>query len=161
MACTLFPKLEFQSVDSSKDWVAKISKNECIKQAVESGRGVLHTIDIGETGHWGYPVNDSKRHSWREYSESYEKYNRNETLILIDGRFRVASALIALEFSPPGSTIIIHDFFSRSHYHDVLKFTNIFDCTKELVILRRKRNLNQTELVEFITRFKEDTKRYL
>lgn len=64
-------------------------------------------------------------------------------LVLIDGRFRVASALEALARCQPHAILLFHDFWNRTSYHPVLAFSDWLDSCDALAILRRKPMLDQ------------------
>ncbi len=75
-------------------------------------------------------------------------------LVLVDGRFRVACALQAIVNTMPGVEIMIHDFFARQHYYDVLHFADIVDCADNLVVLRAKQPISDSigkSIEKFVT----------
>jgi protein O-GlcNAc transferase len=79
--------------------------------------------DIGETKAWGYPVDELAMKQWPEYSQKPWRYCREHnlvpSLILIDGRFRVASFLTACVNVTKPTTLLFDDFIEREHYHIV------------------------------------------
>jgi hypothetical protein len=83
-------------------------------------------IDIGKTKEWGYPINNEKLHSWKNYcSTPWNKIlisNQYPDLILIDGRFRVSCFLICLLFSKIDTVILFDDYVDRPYYHIIEKY---------------------------------------
>lgn len=62
---------KIDSVESSKDFVNRIlRKNPAINNAESMGKLEFHNIDIGVTGNFGYPVDESKRNLWPNYSQN-------------------------------------------------------------------------------------------
>ncbi|MFM5314187.1 hypothetical protein ACET9R_02350 [Aeromonas veronii] len=79
--------------------------------------------DIGETKAWGYPKDDSQFNCWPDYSQKAWRYCKEHQLtpglILIDGRFRVASFLSACVNISKTTTVLFDDYVERDHYHCV------------------------------------------
>jgi hypothetical protein len=79
-----------------------------------------------------------------------ERVEMEQILVLVDGRFRVASALYSLfafiqlyglqqvESQRRHLRVLIHDFFSRPHYYDVFEYFELVDCVGEMVLLQPK-----------------------
>ncbi|MDR3571114.1 MAG: hypothetical protein P4L81_02860 [Candidatus Pacebacteria bacterium] len=105
------------SVDSSVDWLAKV-QSACADSIVTPK---LVYVDIGPTGDWGYPVDQSAQSRWPRYHEiiwDFEE-SREADLYMIDGRFRVACFAKTVINCDHNSIIGFHDFASRKHYHCV------------------------------------------
>lgn len=82
---------------------------------------IIHT-DIGQTGLWGYPVNDLESEKWANYFNwrLQELSDFSPDTVLVDGRFRVATfADVFLRF--PGATVLFDDYFDRPNYSIVEK----------------------------------------
>ncbi|WP_429127332.1 hypothetical protein [Aeromonas media] len=79
--------------------------------------------DIGETKEWGYPIDESQFKHWPDYSQRPWRYCHEHQLkpdlILIDGRFRVASFLTTCINVSKTTTVLFDDFVEREHYHFV------------------------------------------
>lgn len=79
--------------------------------------------DIGDTKAWGYPKDDSQFHSWPDYPQKAwrfcEEHNLTPDLILIDGRFRVASFLTTCVNVSKATTVLFDDYVERDHYHSI------------------------------------------
>jgi len=113
--------LTVHGVESDAAWVAGLKQR--LGEACQ-----VHAEDIGPTKEWGFPASDVARHRFPAYSEAIHRHDQAFDLILVDGRFRVASVLNAIRHTlnvsnQPGDTrLFIHDFWNRRHYHAVLEF---------------------------------------
>ncbi|MFZ4115672.1 MAG: hypothetical protein ACOYK6_02990 [Chthoniobacterales bacterium] len=89
----------------------------------------IYYANIGLTKEWGYPVDHSLMKNWPNYCITAWKEILTSSelpdLILIDGRFRVASFLASLIFSKLGTIILFDDYYDRSHYHLVEKHLKV------------------------------------
>jgi hypothetical protein len=120
MALRDFPRLKrLFSVESDKDWcetlAARINKQE--------SRLCLVWADIGRTKDFGHPADDSMKDNFATYATAIwdiiESEKSHPDLVLIDGRFRVASFVMTALRGLPGAEIVFDDYMDRSHYHDV------------------------------------------
>lgn len=139
LACYL-TQAEIFSVESNPAIITALSQNSIIAQA--SDRLQFYPVDIGEVQKWGFPAHQTHRHNFPLYSQgifsSLDSTKRKEIdTIFIDGRFRVACGLNAI-FHCPHSTILIHDFFNRPHYHILLDFLECIARADTLGVFRLK-----------------------
>src|SRR5690606_38566989 len=71
--------------------------------------------DIGPTAKWGKPTDRSQVENWPNYASlPWKLASENQhlpDLVLIDGRFRVASFLMSLLCAPAQKTILFDDYF--------------------------------------------------
>jgi protein O-GlcNAc transferase len=92
----------------------------------------LHSvfIDLGPCDQWGKPLTVEKESEWsRYYSEVWQHINPQRSkvdVVFIDGRFRVACCLYSIlkvvEYGWKDTLFLVHDFWRRKHYHEVLRF---------------------------------------
>ena len=137
-------KGKIYSVESSNDWIKTMRKKyEVIKKAEDSGRLNLIYADIGKTGKWGTPImadNENDADRFFNYSHRiFEKYPEIKfaDVVLIDGRFRVASFLSTLLNNDVNTIYMFHDFWNRPKYHIVKKFVNIIDGIDTLMVCKK------------------------
>ncbi|MBC3621547.1 hypothetical protein [Vibrio metschnikovii] len=102
-------------------------------------------VDIGPTKAWGYPVDDREIKNWLGYSNSSWSYlnthDLHPSLILIDGRFRVASFFSACANVRKTTTIIFDDYVEREYYHIVEKlFSPIQIIDNRMAVFKVKPN---------------------
>lgn len=140
------------TVDSSKEFLMNVINNStCLKD--NPNVTAIH-IDIGKTLEWGFPEGNYTD-SWLLYPEAI--HNTQPSVVLVDGRFRVACMLQALLSIPnPDLHILVHDFTDRKYYHDILKFVDIIDCIDTLVVLKRKHEIKPTLLQKLYKKYSHD-----
>ena len=145
--------LEAHSVDSSAAWAAQLTADsEIIRRARDSGRLTLHIANIGQTVAWGMPANWPARSLAlrRKQSSAYVDAPIDAAggvfdLVLVDGRFRAACALKALQHATNRTRVAIHDFpgfsgsaSSRPSYKIVLDWYDRVAMSDTLILLRPK-----------------------
>ena len=121
------------SIESDFQFLSKLVQDFDLQDFIRFGRLHLHHVDIGKTGAWGTPVGTQHKHRWHRYLDVAWRDIMPDT-IMIDGRFRVATAARAyLELHrSKAPSILIHDFFGRGYYDDVLKFLELEKKTASL-----------------------------
>lgn len=110
------------SVDSDLMFLQSVQKR-LIADGIPRRRYVPVYVDIGKTGDWGRPINDNHARDWPNYCSApwirLAHAGEEPSLVLIDGRFRVASFLITAMLAPPGCVILFDDYVDRPEYHVV------------------------------------------
>ena len=74
-------------VDTSGEWIAHVSS-----QMSRPGHALRH-IDVGPLGKWGKPRSFTHHANFEAYVEALWQGETKPQLVLVDGRFRVASFL--------------------------------------------------------------------
>lgn len=108
-------------VESSREWIEGLSDNIVIRRRLNDGSLRLHHADVGPTGPWGRPMG---RVGWQMgFSYAMEPLQRLDDqtrdkieLVLVDGRFRVASCLAAAVYLPNVARVLVDDYEGRPHY---------------------------------------------
>lgn len=110
------------SVESDAEWLSKMAEYFAANPAVADLH--LHHGDIGPTGDWGHPVDDSSFRQWPNYPNSV--WQRPDfvhpDVVLIDGRFRVACFLTTMLRCTRAVTVLFDDYTDRKAYHAVEDF---------------------------------------
>ncbi|MDB5360870.1 MAG: class SAM-dependent methyltransferase [Rhodospirillales bacterium] len=131
------------SVESDPAWLDRIREHPEIAQAVAAQRLFLTLADIGPVGEWGRPTDETRQAQWPHYyADPFFATDILFDLILIDGRFRVATALAAAACAAESATIVMHDYELRSQYYLVEKFFDIEETRESLYVLRRRKAIN-------------------
>ncbi len=109
------------SVDSSDEWISVVGS------AMSSSCNVnLIHCDIGPVGDWGRPSDQQGLSNYHSYMSKPWFVAKEKLLapsvVLIDGRFRVASFLYSLLCAQPGTIILFDDYMNRPQYHVVEQF---------------------------------------
>jgi hypothetical protein len=79
---------------------------------------VLH-VDIGPTGDWGHPTDDSRARHWPDYAlQVWDLPDfSHPDVVLVDGRFRLGCFLtVAYSITRP-VTLFFDDYLPREAYH--------------------------------------------
>lgn len=122
------------SVDNFLEWVEKT------KLTINNDRYTFHYVNIGRVGAWGRPV-DKQNIKWLDYSTKINDEKESFDVYLVDGRFRVACACLALLHSNDNSYIMIHDF-ERDYYQEILQVSEKIHQVGKLVQLKKKPGSN-------------------
>jgi hypothetical protein len=136
------------SVETDEAWVQKV--RECVP--LQEGDSILHA-DIGPVKGYGHPKDLLQQaHLFPNYWNVFKILNDTPDLILIDGRFRVATCL-RCAVRCPTARILFHDFTIRPEYNVVLNFMTIVNTTHALVELKLKDSFDKDALQQTITKY--------
>lgn len=132
-------------VESDRQWVdalkAKLGERCCVE-----------TVDIGPTKEWGFPASTANRDKFPGYSKAIQQHEQPFDLILVDGRFRVASTMTAIMHvmdrmeNPGEARLFLHDFWNRSHYHVVLEFLELIEQVGTAGVFRIKDGVDRKKV---------------
>jgi hypothetical protein len=140
------------SVESDRRWIRKLRLHPEIKAAEDEGRLTFVRARIGATGRYGYPVLEKLRFIWPVHLFKWPRYyetvwehegTADADFFLIDGRFRVACALMVALKCRPDAIVAVHDFAKRPHYAELLKFYDRVALVRNMQVLRVKPNLDR------------------
>lgn len=145
------------SVETDREWIAKLRSMDEIREAEACGRLVLQWMDIGPTRMWGMPTDRSRLEKWPSYFlDTWGSLEREPDVVLIDGRFRTACALVALAVCPASTSILIHDFYSpfpiRKNYRMLLEIAEVVDQASDLVSIKRKDSLPPYKCLPYLSK---------
>ena len=116
------------SVDTDKKWISKVDISN-YKKRID-----INWINLGEIENWGRPKTYEYRKHFIDYISIVWSFNLKADVILIDGRFRVASFLFSLINAKEGSIIIFDDYNNRPHYHVVEEVLQVYEnCGRQVV----------------------------
>lgn len=137
--------LTVQGVESDPNWVNALQ--EKLGQQCQ-----VAVADIGPTGDWGYPLTQ-QTDKFPAYSQAILKHQQPFDLILIDGRFRVACTMAAIQHIAKHQTqdstfIFIHDFWNRPHYHIVLEFLDVIKQVESAGVFKVKKDVRLEKVAE-------------
>jgi len=131
------------SVESSLSFIqSSLLANDLIHEAIDKKRLNLHYINIGETVNWGYPKDSSHKALWPNYAKVAASKNIDYDAVLIDGRFRITCALNVLLSRSNATKIIIHDFWNRNYYHEILNFVDVSISVDTLGVFTKRTNFD-------------------
>jgi hypothetical protein len=138
------------SVDSCYEWI-----NETSNKIENTEKNIYFLYcDIGSNcKNLGAPFNGQKKSRWHNYPEAIDHINFIPDCVLIDGRFRVASAIKTHSKVSLASKIFIHDY-DRADYYIVEEFFTKVDQVETLAMFQKK-DINQELLFEFYNKYKD------
>ncbi|QIB64316.1 O-linked N-acetylglucosamine transferase, SPINDLY family protein [Kineobactrum salinum] len=137
--------LVVRGVESDQQWVTAL-------QARLGERCQVTAVDIGPTREWGFPTSLDHQDQFPAYSLAIEQHARAFDLILVDGRFRVASTLAAIRHLRThhshceDARIFIHDFWNRTQYHAVLEFLDTVEQCESAGVFQLRKDLDPVRL---------------
>lgn len=122
LAAGMSRKLVF-SVESDRNWTLRLQS--FIDRRPSSSAVTVYHVDIGPTGEWGRPINESGWRSYHKYPTRIwdEPFFRHPDVILIDGRFRPACFVNACMRITRPVTVLFDDYTTRPAYSVVERFS--------------------------------------
>lgn len=144
------------SVESDISWIYYLRNWEIIKKAEKDNNLYFQYINIGKTGAWGKPINDSCQELYPNYSEYiFKKLDKIDIdTVFIDGRFRVACVLSAILYYSGNTTILIHDYENREYYHIVEEFLSKTYTADTLAVFTIKKDINIDKVKTLYEKYK-------
>ncbi len=113
------PNKRIFTVENDVKWAEKMRRY--IEQEPHASPAVIHTVDIGATGPWARPVDDTNWRVFHTYPLSV--WDREDFIepdvVLIDGRFRVACFVATLMRIKKPTTVLFDDYGDRDYYHQI------------------------------------------
>ncbi len=106
-------------------------------------KGRLHHLDVGAVLKFGFPKEETAAHAKKINSALLAHFPLTifpYTIIFIDGRCRVSTALALVPYLSLDDFVMIHDF-ERPHYKDVLEVYDMVQSINRLVLLKRKKEI--------------------
>lgn len=141
------------SVESDKAWAVKVCGEPSAAAALRTGRFRMHHVDIGRTKAWGYPADDASKALWPGYPRAIWRNLESPAVdfVFIDGRFRMACALVALLHVRTPALIAVHDFWSRpTVYGELLEFLDVVHRVQSLGIFAPRRDIDEVRVRKLI-----------
>ena len=117
----------------------------CIKYykiGIENGlKDVIIFNDLKpDDQNWSFPGKNSNLDDWKKYFQSYKK-EYNADVILIDGRFKVATAM-----DIDDTIVLIHEYFERPSYFILEEYYDYIYHWGRLYAFAKKKNINEIPL---------------
>jgi len=157
-------KTNIYSVESSLDWIQSMRRYLIVRLG-EKKRLQFFNINIGKTKEWGFPVDESSKHLFPNYSQGvFNEINPKDLdVIFVDGRFRVACTLSTIintytSDKENNQVILIHDFWNRDYYHHVLKYLEVVNKVDTLGVFKVKKDVDISQVKKDYEEFKFDYK---
>jgi hypothetical protein len=146
------------SVDSDVQWLAQIL-SAASSEGDSQHLSLIHA-NIGSIGDWGVPLNRDNSQSFHEYItlpwQFAAQENIGPTVVLVDGRFRVACFLYSLISSAHGATLLFHDYLNRPEYHIVERHCGISDRAGSMACFVNRKTYSIPHLVRDLLQYAQD-----
>ena len=82
---------------------------------------------------------------------------KNPDLILIDGRFRVASTLYSILINENDNcNYMFDDYLNRPFYHAIEKFIDIYEVFENTIFFKKSKKINLIEIEKLIMNYNND-----
>ena len=94
---------------------------------------------------WSFPGKKSSLNDWKKYFQSYDK-SYNADVILLDGRFKVASAMDIFEKINDDTIVLIHEYQPRDIYFILENYYQYVYHWGELVAFIKKKDIKSIPL---------------
>jgi hypothetical protein len=89
---------------------------------------------------WSYPGKKSDINDWKKYFQAYKK-EYDADVILIDGRFKVATAMDIFNKIRDDTIILLHEYFNRPSYFILENYYNYIYHWNSLYAFVKKKNI--------------------
>lgn len=151
-------KTKIISVDSNASWINFMKSYKIISQNLSKRLEILK-VDIGPTKSWGFPIDDSHRNKFPEFSSKvFQTYNVDDfDLVLVDGRFRVAcvlSTIINRKNNIDKLNILVHDYSFRGNYNIIERYLDIVESANSLYVFSIKKSYDENKLKQDYQQYK-------
>jgi hypothetical protein len=147
------------SVESDRRFLASVKRK--VKETTGFSGVRYIPVNIGMTTEWGYPLftdlTPSRVAKWKTYPWAPWPMSRLPDLVLIDGRFRIACALVCIKhlYANMDFEILFDDYGDRPHYRPIEEFARL-DAMHGLLAVFKPRTISIRDLDEAINHFSTD-----
>ncbi|MFC0342491.1 hypothetical protein [Paracoccus niistensis] len=133
LAARMKDKLVF-SVESDRRWAQRLQ--QVTDNPDLPSQAILHYVDIGETGEWGRPKNETMWRHFHRYPLSIwtSPYFRQPDVVLIDGRFRPACAVATFALTAKPVIVLFDDYLDRLSYHGIESFVKPVEMVGRMAV---------------------------
>lgn len=116
MLASQLPGKLILSVESDRHWARKLRRE--IDEMGPTSSVIVYHVDIGPTGPWGRPVDESGWKRYHRYPNAIwdEPFFRHPDVVLIDGRFRPACLITTMLHATRPVTVLFDDYTNRPRY---------------------------------------------
>lgn len=113
---------------------------EAVGRAIDqTGKGIdwhpVH-VDLGRTSYLGFPRTLGAHAQWRDYALAPWQLGFAPDLVLIDGRFRLACALVTAAHARPGTVVFFDDYATRPWYWKASRYLDLVEKAGRAAIMR-------------------------
>ena len=122
------------AVEGCKEWYEQGIKNG-LKDNL-----IFHNLKPDNSSCWS-PGKNSNINDWKKYFQSYDK-NYNADVILLDGRFKIATAMDIFDKINDDTILFIHEYQKRTSYYILESYYDYVYHWGTLVAFVKKKNIS-------------------
>lgn len=139
------------SIENFKDWCDKVGALPFVKCRQKTLHKLHYKcINPYPTVPFGFPKDEKHYGDFDEYINAIEEYPDFD-VVLVDGRWRVACAMRALDYIRDDTVVFLHDVGKLRPYYDVVyKWYDVIERAESLIAMRRKTNTPRPTKEEFM-----------
>ena len=126
------------AVEGCKEWYEQGIKNG-LKDNL-----IFHDLKP-DNASWSFPGKNSNINDWKKYFQAYDK-SYNADIILIDGRFKVATAMDIFDKINDDTIILIHEYWERPPYFILENYYDYVYHWGGLIAFVKKKNIKSIPL---------------
>lgn len=121
-------------VDSDRRFLEAVGR--AIEQACKAISWNPVHIDLGPTTYLGFPKTLRALSHWRDYALAPWQLSQVPDLVLIDGRFRLACALVTAAHARPGTVVFFDDYATRPWYWKASRYLDLVEKAGRAAVMR-------------------------
>lgn len=147
----------FTSVETDKPFLNAVRAKVVAAGALDLSKQRFIHANIGLTENWGAPLfktpTPERAARWRAYASApWTAGAPRPDFILVDGRFRVACALIAIQHLADAGDweLWLDDYDGRDHYHVVEQFARLERMSGVTAIFKPRDGIDRAALAQAI-----------
>ena len=144
-------KCKIIAVDSSQEWLEKIKFKTSLRNT--SNRIDFNWVDLGPLSNWGKPSSYAKRENIKTYLNYIWQQSLKPSLVLIDGRFRVACFLTCLLRANSGTKLIFDDYVNRPYYHIIEEIIEPTQLSPRQALFIVPVNIDKIRVQKYLEKF--------
>ena len=145
------------SIETDISWINKLKKFKLIQDKLNKKELTIKYLDLEckwwKHVSWRSSTEFCSKKNWSLYSKLANECTFTPDLILIDGRFRVASALESIKIMNDDTFLLIHDYI-RKQYYVVEDFFDKIEGVLTLQVFKKKKNINMEKLDKVIEKYR-------
>jgi len=157
--CAIKNNIEnIELVETDQKWLIQLKKDPLVSNKINEKKLKIHMFLLDFE--WTKAVSWNNTHkeylktrdksNWHNYSEIIRKCDLKLDLVLVDGRFRVASTLETIKKVDDNCLFLIHDYRLSNNKHRgyefVEKYLDIIEHVDTLYVFKKKQNINLNEI---------------
>jgi len=147
------------SIETDLEWINKLKNYDLIKNKLEKKELTIKYLDLECTWWkhvtWATSSEECSKNNWPLYSKLADECHFTPDLILIDGRFRISSALESIKLMTDDTYLLFHDYIDfRKQYYVIEEFFDKVEKIEKLQVFKKKKYINKNELDKIIEKYR-------